>query len=64
VSRAATVGVAIGGTAAVGAGATIWLVLSDPGAVANVLAGGEISPLVLQLVDVLYAALVRLFGYL
>jgi hypothetical protein len=64
VSRAATVGVAIGVTAAVVAGATIWLVLSDPVAVANVLEGGEISPLVLQLVDVLYAALVRLFGYL
>jgi hypothetical protein len=48
VSRAATVGVAIGVTAAVVAGATIWLVLSDPVAVANVLEGGGVSPRVRQ----------------
>lgn len=63
-SRVATVGVAIGATAAVVAGAIIWLVLTDPVAVANVVEGGEISPLILQLAEVLYAALMRLFSYL
>jgi hypothetical protein len=62
--RVATVAVFIGVVAAVVAGATIWLVLTDPITVANAVEQGEISPLVLQLADVLYNALVGLLNYL
>jgi hypothetical protein len=62
--RAATVAVMIGLVAAVVAGATIWLVLTDPVAVANAVESGELSPLVLQLAQVLYGALVGLLSYL
>lgn len=62
--RATTVAVVIGLTAAVVAGATIWLLLTDPVTLANSLEGGEISPLVLQLAEVLYNALVGLLEFL
>jgi len=46
------------------AGATIWLVLTDPVTVANALDEGEISPLVRQLAEVIYKALSGLLEYL
>ena len=46
------------------AGATIWLVLTDPVTVANALDEGEISPLVRQLAEVIYNALSGLLEYL
>lgn len=63
-SRVASVAAAIGGVAAVIAAATIWLVLTDPITVATALDTGEISPLVRQLADVIYEAIVGLLDYL
>ena len=63
VSRAITVVVLIGIVAAVVAGATIWLLLTNPVTVANAIEGGEISPLVEQLAYALYDALVGLLSY-
>ena len=62
--RVTTVAVAIGLVAAIVASATIWLLLTDPITVATAVEGGEITPLVRQLADVLYQALVSLFSYL
>lgn len=62
--RIASVAVVIGVMAAVIAGATIWLLLTDPVTVANAVDEGDISPLVRELAEVLYAALVRLIEYL
>ena len=62
--RIASVAVLIGIAAAVIAGATIWLMLTDPVTVANALDDGEISPLVEQLAQVIYNALVDLLNYL
>jgi len=62
--RVTSVAVLIGALAAVIAGATIWLVLTDPVTVASALDGGEISPLVLQLAEVIYNALAGLLDYL
>jgi multidrug resistance efflux pump len=64
VGRVASVAVLIGLAAAVIAGATIWLVLTDPVTVANALVDGEISPLVEQLAEVIYNVLVSLLAYL
>lgn len=64
VGRVTSVAVLIGVIAAVIAGATIWLVLTDPVTVANALNEGEISPLVQQLAQVLYNALASLLEYL
>jgi hypothetical protein len=50
--------------AAVIAGATIWLIVTDPVTVANVVEGGEISPLVLGLLEVIYSAIQGLLKYL
>jgi len=63
-SRVASVAVLIGGVAAVIAGATIWLLLTDPVTVATAVESGEVSPLVRQLADVLYNAIVGLLDYL
>jgi len=63
-NRVTSVAVLIGGVAAVIAGATIWLVLTDPVTVANSLDGGEISPLVQRLADVIWQALSSLLEYL
>ena len=54
----------IGVVAAVIAGATIWLLLTDPVTVANAVDEGEISPLVRQLAQVIYNALAGLLDYL
>ena len=62
--RVATVAVLVGVVAAVVAGATIWLLLTDPVTVANAVDSGEISPLVLSLAEILYNALVGLLDYL
>jgi hypothetical protein len=62
--RIASVAVLIGVASAVIAGATIWLVLTDPMTVAHALDDGEISPLVEQLAQVIYSALVSLLDFL
>ena len=62
--RVTSVAVLIGVVAAIIAGATIWLVLTDPVTVANALDEGEISPLVRQLAEVIYNALSGLLDYL
>jgi hypothetical protein len=54
----------IGVLAAVIAGATIWLVLTDPVTVAESMDSGEVSPLVQSLAGSIYEALVRLLRYL
>lgn len=54
----------IGLFAAVIAGATIWLLLTDPVTVAESMDSGEVSPLVRSLAGSIYDALVRLLGYL
>ena len=64
VDRVTSVAVLIGIVAAVVAGATIWLVLTDPVTVANAVNEGEISPLVRQLADIIYNALAGLLDYL
>ncbi len=62
--RVATVAVLVGAVAAVVAGATIWLLLTDPVTVANAVDAGEISPLVLSLAEIIYNALASLLEYL
>lgn len=62
--RVTSVAVLIGVLATIIAGATIWLILTDPVTVANALDDGEISPLVRQLAEVLYNALAGLLEYL
>jgi hypothetical protein len=54
----------IGVLAAIIAGATIWLVLTDPVTVAESMDTGEVSPLVQSLAGSIYEALVRLLRYL
>ena len=56
--------VLIGVAASVVAGATIWLLLTDPITVATAVESGEVSPLVRQLADVIYNAIVGLLDYL
>ena len=63
-SRVASVAVLIGVIAAIVAGATIWLLLTDPVTVATAVETGEVSPLVRQLADVIYNAIVGLLDYL
>ena len=62
--RVASVAVLIGAIAAIVAGATIWLLLTDPVTVATAVETGEVTPLVRQLADVIYNALVGLLDYL
>jgi hypothetical protein len=62
--RVATVAVLVGAVAAIVAGATIWLLLTDPVTVANAVDAGEVSPLVLSLADIIYNALLGLLDYL
>lgn len=62
--RLGTVAVFVGAVAAVIAGATLWLLLTDPVAVAIAVDGGEISPLVQQLAELLYNAFSALLSYL
>jgi flagellar basal body-associated protein FliL len=54
----------VGLVAAVVAGATIWLVLTDPVTVAEAVDSGEYEPLVEELASVIYNAIVGLIKYL
>ncbi|MBY0493193.1 MAG: hypothetical protein K2Y23_03145 [Cyanobacteria bacterium] len=54
----------IGLFAAVIAGATVWLLLTDPVTVAESMDSGEVTPLVQSLAGSIYDALVRLLRYL
>ena len=64
VGRATSVAVLIGVAAAIVAGATIWLLLTDPVTVATAVDAGEISPLVRQLAEVIYSAIAQLLAFL
>lgn len=64
VGRATSVAVLISVAAAIVAGATIWLLLTDPVTVATAVDTGEISPLVLQLAEVIYSAIAALLEFL
>jgi hypothetical protein len=54
----------IGLFAVVVAGATVWLLLTDPVTVAESIDSGEVSPLVESLAGSIYDAIVRLLKYL
>lgn len=54
----------VGLLASVMAGATIWLLLTDPVTVAESVDAGEVSPIVRQLATVLYGAFLGLLKYL
>ena len=54
----------IGLFAVVIAGATVWLLLTDPVTVAESIDSGEVSPLVQSLAGSIYDALVKLLRYL
>jgi len=54
----------VGLLAVVVAGATVWLLLTDPVTVAESVDAGEVTPLVRSLAGSLYDALVRLMRYL
>ena len=62
--RVTSLGVLIAALSAVVAGAIIWLVVTDPVTVASAVEGGEVSPLVRRLAEVLYNALSGLLAYL
>jgi hypothetical protein len=55
---------AVGVVAAIVAGATIWLMLTDPVTVAEAIDTGEVAPLVEELASVIYDAIVGLIKYL
>jgi hypothetical protein len=54
----------VGVFALVIAGATVWLVLTDPVTVAESIDSGEVTPLVQSLAGSIYDAIVRLLRYL
>ena len=54
----------VGLFAAVVAGATVWLLVTDPVTVAESMDSGEVSPLVQSLAGSIYDAIVRLLKYL
>jgi hypothetical protein len=54
----------IGVLAATVAGATIWLILTDPVTVANAVSTGEVSPVMKAIGAVIYDALKGVFKYL
>lgn len=54
----------VGLFAVVIAGATVWLLLTDPVTVAESMDSGEVTPLVQSLAGSIYDALVRLMHYL
>jgi hypothetical protein len=55
---------AVGIVAAILAGAAIWLLLTDPVTVADMVTEGEVTPLVRELARVLYGALLGSLKYL
>lgn len=50
--------------AALFAGALIWLMLSDPITVADAVETGEVAPLLTELANAIYQALLNLLDYL
>ena len=54
----------VGVLAAIIAGATIWLLVTDPVTVAESVDSGEVSPIVRSLAGSLYDAIVRLLKFL
>ena len=62
--RVTSVGVLIGVVAAVIAGATVWLLVTEPVTIANAIDVGEISRLARRLAEVLYNAIAGLLAYL
>ena len=62
--RVTSVGVLIGVVAAIIAGATVWLLVTEPVTIANAIDEGEISPLARRLAEVLYSAIAGLLAYL
>ena len=54
----------VGVFAVIVAGATVWLILTDPVTVAESIDSGEVTPLVQSLAGSIYDALVRLLRYL
>jgi hypothetical protein len=62
--RVTSLGVLIGIAATVIAGATIWLLVTDPVTVANAVEEGEISPLAFRIAEVLFNAISGLLQYL
>ena len=46
------------------AGATIWLLLTDPVTVADAVTEGQVTPVIRELALVLYGAILRLLRYL
>ena len=64
INRITSVAIVIGVLAAIVAGATIWLLLTDPVTVLNAVDQGQISPLVRQLADIIYKELSGLLDYL
>jgi hypothetical protein len=62
--RVTSIGVLVGVSAAVIAGATIWLLLTDPVTVVNAVDEGQVSPLVVKLAEVIYNAIAGLLAYL
>jgi hypothetical protein len=64
INRITSVAVVIGGLAAIVAGATIWLLLTDPVTVLNAVDEGQVSPVVRQLAEIIYNALAGLLDYL
>jgi hypothetical protein len=50
--------------AALVAGATIWLLVTDPVTMAVAIESGEVTPLVRQLAELIYEALAGLLEYL
>jgi hypothetical protein len=67
-SRFRSVSVSLAGAvcvvAAIVACATIWLMLTDPVTVAEAIDTGEVAPLVEELANVIYDAIVGLIKYL
>lgn len=62
--RFAGVAMFIAVLAAVIAGATIWLLVTDPVTTAMAVESGQVTPLVRELADLLYQAFAGLLGYL
>lgn len=62
--RFATAAVFIAVVAAIVAGATIWLLVTDPVTMAVAIESGEVTPLIRQLADLIYQALAGLLEYL
>lgn len=54
----------VGLVAATVAGATIWLLVTDPVTVADAVSSGEVSPIVRALGSMIYDALKDVLGYL